>query len=135
MQCKMQAQDAICAHAELEILLCVWPSVAGALAGCSICAWPVPWQDACLRRHSETPRQHGVHSHRAERLVCACVECRACACGEVQGDRQEIMLGYSDSGKDAGRLASQWALFKAQEQLVQVRKGCWSYASACKGRY
>lgn len=41
-------------------------------------------------------------------------------CRVVQGDRQEVMLGYSDSGKDAGRLASQWALFRAQEQLVEV---------------
>jgi hypothetical protein len=34
--------------------------------------------------------------------------------------RQEVMLGYSDSGKDAGRLAANWALYKAQEGLVQV---------------
>lgn len=30
--------------------------------------------------------------------------------------------GYSDSGKDAGRLAAAWALFEAQEQLVAVAK-------------
>jgi len=28
------------------------------------------------------------------------------------------MLGYSDSGKDAGRLAAAWALYKCQEALV-----------------
>ena len=39
---------------------------------------------------------------------------------EVHGDEQEVMLGYSDSGKDAGRLAAAWALFQAQERLVQV---------------
>ncbi|SCM10674.1 phosphoenolpyruvate carboxylase, putative [Plasmodium chabaudi adami] len=33
---------------------------------------------------------------------------------------QEIMIGYSDSGKDGGRLTSAWELFKAQEKLVQV---------------
>ncbi len=27
--------------------------------------------------------------------------------------------GYSDSGKDAGRLAAAWALFEAQEKLVR----------------
>ena len=32
----------------------------------------------------------------------------------------EVMLGYSDSAKDAGRLAATWALYKAQEELVQV---------------
>jgi len=37
---------------------------------------------------------------------------------EVQGDHLEIMLGYSDSAKDAGRLAASWALYRAQEELV-----------------
>ncbi len=33
---------------------------------------------------------------------------------------QEIMVGYSDSGKDAGRLAAGWALFQGQQNLVKV---------------
>ena len=32
----------------------------------------------------------------------------------------EIMLGYSDSAKDAGRMAASWALYTAQERLVEV---------------
>lgn len=40
----------------------------------------------------------------------------------VHGNHQEVMLGYSDSGKDAGRLAAAWALYKAQEELVAVCK-------------
>jgi phosphoenolpyruvate carboxylase len=34
------------------------------------------------------------------------------------GDRQLIMLGYSDSGKDSGFVSSQWALHVAQERLA-----------------
>ena len=34
--------------------------------------------------------------------------------------KQEIMLGYSDSGKDAGRFAAAYALYRAQEALVEV---------------
>jgi phosphoenolpyruvate carboxylase len=33
---------------------------------------------------------------------------------------QEIMIGYSDSNKDAGPLAAAWALYRAQEELEQV---------------
>jgi phosphoenolpyruvate carboxylase len=35
-------------------------------------------------------------------------------------DRQEVMIGYSDSSKDAGRFAAAWELYKAQEQIVDV---------------
>src|SRR5690606_30731509 len=34
--------------------------------------------------------------------------------------RQEVMIGYSDSAKDGGRLAAAWALYRAQEDLVRV---------------
>lgn len=34
--------------------------------------------------------------------------------------RQEVMIGYSDSAKDGGRLAANWALYRAQESIVDV---------------
>jgi len=40
----------------------------------------------------------------------------------ARGDRQWVMLGYSDSGKDGGTLASRWALQRAQVELLEVAK-------------
>lgn len=36
----------------------------------------------------------------------------------VHGDELEVMIGYSDSAKDAGRLAAAWALYRGQEDIV-----------------
>jgi phosphoenolpyruvate carboxylase len=38
----------------------------------------------------------------------------------LRGRRQEVMIGYSDSNKDGGFLASRWALYKAQVALAGV---------------
>lgn len=38
-------------------------------------------------------------------------------------DCQWVMLGYSDSGKDGGTLASRWGLQRAQTELLEVAKG------------
>jgi phosphoenolpyruvate carboxylase len=40
-----------------------------------------------------------------------------------RGDRQEVMLGYSDSNKESGFLAASWLLYGAQEQLVEAAHG------------
>jgi phosphoenolpyruvate carboxylase len=37
-----------------------------------------------------------------------------------RGNRQQVMLGYSDSNKDGGYLASNWGLYTAQETLGQT---------------
>ncbi|MDD6386243.1 phosphoenolpyruvate carboxylase [Lactobacillus equicursoris] len=37
-----------------------------------------------------------------------------------KGNYQEIMLGYSDSNKDGGYLASCWSLYKAQKELTAI---------------
>jgi phosphoenolpyruvate carboxylase len=36
------------------------------------------------------------------------------------GDEQEIMIGYSDSNKDVGYLASAWAAYRAQVRIAEV---------------
>jgi len=38
----------------------------------------------------------------------------------ARGNRQEVMLGYSDSAKDAGLLSASWALYRAQEELAAL---------------
>ena len=40
--------------------------------------------------------------------------------GEAANAEQEVMVGYSDSSKDVGRLSAAWELYKAQEAIVQA---------------
>ncbi len=39
---------------------------------------------------------------------------------QAYGQRQEVMLGYSDSCKDGGILASAWGLYRAQQQVMAI---------------
>ncbi len=40
----------------------------------------------------------------------------------ARGDRQEVMLGYSDSSKESGFLAANWQLYRAQEALGRTAR-------------
>jgi phosphoenolpyruvate carboxylase len=40
--------------------------------------------------------------------------------GDYAAGYQQVMIGYSDSAKDAGQLAAAWAQYRAQEELVTV---------------
>eukprot|EP00584_Thalassiosira_punctigera_P002280 CAMPEP_0172536244 /NCGR_PEP_ID=MMETSP1067-20121228/8028_1 /TAXON_ID=265564 ORGANISM="Thalassiosira punctigera, Strain Tpunct2005C2" /NCGR_SAMPLE_ID=MMETSP1067 /ASSEMBLY_ACC=CAM_ASM_000444 /LENGTH=1035 /DNA_ID=CAMNT_0013321279 /DNA_START=115 /DNA_END=3222 /DNA_ORIENTATION=+ len=42
--------------------------------------------------------------------------------GSLEGRKQEVMIGYSDSAKDAGRLAASWAQYETQVRLSEVAK-------------
>ena len=37
-------------------------------------------------------------------------------------NKQEVMIGYSDSSKDAGKLCASWHQYKAQEEIVKLSK-------------
>ncbi len=41
---------------------------------------------------------------------------------ERRGNRQEVMLGYSDSNKEVGYLAAAWSLHRAQAALVEAAR-------------
>ena len=41
---------------------------------------------------------------------------------KTRGDRQEVMLGYSDSNKESGFLSAVWMLYRAQSRLAEVAR-------------
>ncbi len=62
----------------------------------------------------------------APRVLEACLRIPAYSAHlRLRGGVQEVMLGYSDSNKDAGFVAANWALYRAQRELreVAVRAG------------
>jgi phosphoenolpyruvate carboxylase len=48
---------------------------------------------------------------------------------EIGGNRQEVMLGYSDSAKDGGIVASTWNLYKTQQEIIALAD---SYEVHCR---
>ncbi|CAE8581712.1 unnamed protein product [Polarella glacialis] len=43
---------------------------------------------------------------------------------ERSGRKQQVMVGYSDSAKDAGRIAAMWAQYESQEKMLEVANEC-----------
>ena len=52
----------------------------------------------------------------------SCSPTRATRDASRARSRLEVMVGYSDSGKDGGYLAAQWAIYRAQEELAAVAR-------------
>jgi phosphoenolpyruvate carboxylase len=48
--------------------------------------------------------------------------------------RQEVMIGYSDSAKDVGRLTAGWNLYRAQEEVVRVCRQAGVHVTLFHGR-
>ncbi len=49
-------------------------------------------------------------------------------------NRQEVMIGYSDSAKDGGRLAAAWELYTAQERIVDASRAAGVHVTLFHGR-
>ncbi len=65
----------------------------------------------------ETPRELAIAGDFLDQLL-ACGPYRELV--RLRGERQEVMLGYSDSSKMGGITTSNWQLHRAQRRLVEV---------------
>ena len=74
-------------------------------------------------RRRAAVRSRPTRSPRPARSSTSCCATRATERHlATRGDRQEVMLGYSDSNKESGFLAAAWMLHRAQEALVAVAR-------------
>ena len=76
---------------------------------------PAPAGRAALRDCRDLRRRGDVERAAVDSRGIATVSARA-------SGRQEVMVGYSDSAKDVGRLAAAWELYKAQEAIVAASR-------------
>lgn len=53
---------------------------------------------------------------------------------EYCDDHQEVMIGYSDSAKDAGQMMAAWAQYQAQEKLTELAKASDIHLTLFHGR-
>ena len=53
---------------------------------------------------------------------------------KTRGNRQTVMLGYSDSAKDGGLIASRWALQRTQAELTELAQVCGVHIAFFHGR-
>ena len=67
----------------------------------------------------ETPTSLAIAGDFLDRLL-SCAPYRELV--RLRGDRQEVMLGYSDSAKLGGITVSRWGLHRAQRELVEVAR-------------
>ena len=53
---------------------------------------------------------------------------------KARGDRQAVMIGYGDSNKESGFLASRWALYRAQAALAEAGRDAGVVLTTFHGR-
>mgnify|MGYP002651512423 CR=1 FL=1 len=73
-----------------------------------------------LRAALAVPAYRALVDSKAPPADAPCAQMHPGAPARKGGGLQEVMLGYSDSNKDGGYMAANWALYRAELDLVEV---------------
>jgi phosphoenolpyruvate carboxylase len=79
---------------------------------------------ACFLQHPITRASLAISDHRLDEIVADPHSLETIQYDPDWEQRQVVMLGYSDSNKDSGILASQWSLQAAQQRLLAIGRDC-----------